>query len=203
MCRPRQSGGSALCAAPSFILRSGLHTWFFCRSYPLLLRVTGIGMICIKPIAPTGDVASAAAPPLSASMTARTHASGRPNRRAASAMYAAHLSIVGEQFLRATLASRPNDALQLSSAPSGTNNSALKPSAQAVKIVIRSITDLSGSASEGSAQLRDGCRHARCSQGQTTPKRGGPAAGLDIRRRDGIALATGTEETAASDPTEA
>src|SRR5260370_3498703 len=86
-------------------------------------------------------------------MTARTHGSGRPNRRAASAMYAAHLSIVGEPFWGATVAPRPNDALQLSSAPSGTNSSALKPSAQAVRIVIRSITDLSGSASAGLAQL--------------------------------------------------
>src|SRR5229473_2618931 len=81
-------------------------------------------MICIKPMAPTQDVASAA-PRLSACMTARTHASGRPNRRAASAMYAAHLSIVGEPFWGATVAPSPNDALQLSSAPSGTNSSAL------------------------------------------------------------------------------
>src|SRR5260370_36242184 len=109
-------------------------------------------MICIKPMAPAGEVALAA-PRLSACMTARTHASGRPNRRAASAIYAAHLSIVGAPSCGATVAPRQNDALQLSSPPSGTNNSALRPSAQAVKIVIRSITDLSGSASEGSAQL--------------------------------------------------
>src|SRR5260370_37395533 len=109
-------------------------------------------MICIKPMAPAGEVALAA-PRLSACMTARTHASGRPNRWAATAIYAAHLSIVGEPFWGATVAPRPNDALQLSSPPSGTNNSALRPSAQAVKMVIRSITDLSGSASEGSAQL--------------------------------------------------
>src|ERR1700726_2962297 len=44
MCSPRQSGGSALCAAPSFILRSGLHMCFFSPSYPLLLRVTGRGI---------------------------------------------------------------------------------------------------------------------------------------------------------------
>src|SRR6266436_9104134 len=122
-------------------------------------------------MAPAVDIASAA-PGLSKSITARTHASGRPNRWAASAIYAAHLSIVGEPFWGATVAPRPNDALQLSSAPSGTNSSALKPSAQAVRIVTRSITDLSGSASEGSAQLWGECRHARCGQGQTTPKRG-------------------------------
>src|SRR5713101_4751532 len=44
MCRPPQSGGRALHAAPPFILRSGLHTCFSCRSYPLLLRVTGSGI---------------------------------------------------------------------------------------------------------------------------------------------------------------
>src|SRR5260370_30410268 len=40
MCRPRKSRGRAFGAAPSSILRSGLHRCFFCRSYPLLLRVT-------------------------------------------------------------------------------------------------------------------------------------------------------------------
>src|SRR6266436_9964631 len=44
MCRPRRSGGRALCAAPPFILRSGLHTRFSCRSYPLLLQATGRGI---------------------------------------------------------------------------------------------------------------------------------------------------------------
>src|SRR5258708_22471747 len=44
MCRPRQSGGRALCAASPFILRSGLHTCFSCRSYPLLLQATGRGI---------------------------------------------------------------------------------------------------------------------------------------------------------------
>jgi hypothetical protein len=44
MCRPWKSSGRALRAAPSSILRSGLHTCFFCRSYPLLLRVIGRGI---------------------------------------------------------------------------------------------------------------------------------------------------------------
>jgi hypothetical protein len=44
MCRPWKSGGRALGAAPSSILRSGLDTCFFCRFYPLLLRVTGRGI---------------------------------------------------------------------------------------------------------------------------------------------------------------
>src|SRR5260370_37299486 len=44
MCRPRKSHGRAVGAAPSSILRSGLHTCFSCRSYPLLLRATGRGI---------------------------------------------------------------------------------------------------------------------------------------------------------------
>jgi len=44
MCRPRKSSGRVFGAAPSSILRSGLHTCFFCGSYPLLLRVTGRGI---------------------------------------------------------------------------------------------------------------------------------------------------------------
>src|SRR5260370_26873796 len=44
MCRPWKSSGRALRAAPSSILRSALHTCFFCRTYPPLLRVTGRGI---------------------------------------------------------------------------------------------------------------------------------------------------------------
>src|SRR5260370_10200383 len=44
MCRPGKSNGRAFGAAPSSILRSGLHTCSSCRSYPLLLRVTGSGI---------------------------------------------------------------------------------------------------------------------------------------------------------------
>src|SRR5205809_854574 len=61
-----------------------------------------------------------------------------------------------------------------------------KPSAQAVRIVTRYITDLSGSASEGAAQPRGECYRVRCGQGQTAPNRGSRAAGRDIhcaRRR--------------------
>jgi len=46
------------------------------------------GMICIRPIAPLGEMARAS-PALSAAMTACIHAAGTPKRRAASAMWSA------------------------------------------------------------------------------------------------------------------
>jgi len=46
------------------------------------------GMICIKPIAPARETAREL-PPLSTRITAHIHASGMPNRRAASATWTA------------------------------------------------------------------------------------------------------------------